>query len=221
MSTEAQRADIPPRPATPPPPLASSRLPDHAPAADRVPGDSVSAHSASPDSAHPAELPPRPAGPETPAGGVPVPVPVQNGAESALSGGSPAGPPLADAVAAGRASRARRASSGEGLLGRTVSRPETADDGAPVPVPPMPPVPPRPAGAPAVGGDADAERSDAGLRPGSSPSRTQPSAATVSRTDGDRDASAGPGADRTRGAFAAPGADPHPDAFTSPRTAPT
>ncbi|MER7170739.1 hypothetical protein ABT367_04885, partial [Streptomyces mesophilus] len=88
MSTEAPRADIPPRPASPPPPLASSRLPDHAPAADRVPADSLAADSdphgsASLDFVPGAALPPRPAGG--------VPVRAQNDAESARSGRQPTG----------------------------------------------------------------------------------------------------------------------------------
>ncbi|WP_245769249.1 hypothetical protein [Streptomyces indicus] len=157
MSIEAQRADIPPRPASPPPPLPSTRLPDHAPVPDPAAAD---------------DLPPNEDGSTTPPTGVPVPH------RAPAPPAAPTGPPLrADAVANGRAARARRAAEGAAAVG--------SGSGAPGPVPPRPAVPPKPPGAPLTGdGTSGAAPVNEGATQGSSPSRSQSSPLTA----GDRHA---------------------------------
>ncbi|MBC9715519.1 hypothetical protein H9Y04_23500 [Streptomyces sp. TRM66268-LWL] len=151
MSTEAQRADVPPRPTSPPPPLASSRLPDHAPAVD-----SAAAVAGGPASTDADRLPPRPAGAETSVPPMPA-VPPRPAA-------APAAPAAREAATAGDAPVAepsnagpRPGSSPSGTQAPVAPRsrpgPETPTETTtrlrPVTAGPLPPeAPRRPAGAP-------------------------------------------------------------------------
>ncbi len=159
MSTEAQRADIPPRPKSPPPPVASSRLPDHAPPSDAASAD---------------EQPPRSPGEGAPPGALLA----ASDAETALTGGLLSAPLLADAVVSGRESRVRRAQGSDGPA--AVATDNGTGSGPRASVPPKPATPPRPAQAPAP---ARVETGDGAPRAGSSSSRTQSSAPLARRAE--------------------------------------